>query len=68
MALEKAGFRDVLVALNNAFPGKDVLTMQEVAAYMHIDRRTLLNDKQFPARLVGGRYAIHKAALARYLS
>lgn len=66
--MEKAGFRDVLVMLNEEFPGRDVLTMAEVAQYMHMDRRTLLQDKQFPARLVAGKYAIHKAALARYLS
>lgn len=66
--MEKAGFRDVLVMLNETFPGRDVLTMAEVAQYMHMDRRTLLQDKQFPARRIAGKYAIHKAALARYLS
>lgn len=58
----------MLVMLNETFPGRDVLTMAEVAQYMHMDRRTLLQDKQFPARRIGGKYAIHKAALARYLS
>lgn len=68
MAAEKAAYRDVLECLISAFQGKEVLTISDVTGYMHCDRATLLRDKQFPARKIGGKYVIHVAALARYLS
>ena len=67
MAREKAAYRDVLEMLNEAFPGIDVLTMIEVSDYLRMDRRTLLQDDEFPAVKVAGKYLIHKAPLARWL-
>lgn len=68
MPAEKPSYRDVLERLLDTFGGKDVLTMTEVCLYMHCDRRTLLQDGRFPAKKIGGKYVIHAAALARYLS
>lgn len=65
--MEKEGYRDVLEMLNTAFPGTDVLTMEEVCRYMRMHRQTLIADKKFPKVKLRGKYAIHKAALARYL-
>lgn len=70
--MEKAAYRDVLERLDSVFPGKDVLTIGEVATYMHRDRRTLLADGTFPViekkRRKGATVHVHKAALARYLA
>ncbi|MBQ2938992.1 MAG: helix-turn-helix domain-containing protein [Clostridia bacterium] len=68
MAREKAAFRDVMEMLNVAFPGVDVLTLVEVTQYLRMDRRTLLQDDEFPAVKVAGKYLIHKAPLARWLA
>ena len=70
--MEKAAYRDVLERLDAVFPDRDILTIGEVAAYMHQDRRTLLADRAFPViekqRRKGATVHVHKAALARYLA
>ena len=70
--MEKEAYRDVLERLDAAFPGRDVLTLSEVAGYMRQDRRTLLADRAFPViekhRRRGATVHVHKAALARYLA
>ena len=68
MPREKAAFRDVLEMLNAAFPNYDTLTLVEVSKYLRMDRRTLLQDEDFPAVKVAGKYLIHKAPLARWLA
>lgn len=68
MSVEKAAYRDVLERLLLAFGGRDILTMHEVCRYLHRDPRTLLADRNFPAKKIGRSRVIHTAALARYLS
>ena len=65
--MEKPGYRDALERLLNVFGGRDVLDMGEVCQYLHRDRRTLLQDKSFPAKKIAGKYLINITALARYL-
>ena len=41
MAREKEGYRENLELLGEAFPGKKMLTVEEVSAYLGCDRRTI---------------------------
>lgn len=67
--MEKPGYRDTLERLRELYPGKENLTMAECEKYFHADRRTLLQDKNFPARKLGRKvYIIPLISLARYLT
>lgn len=68
MAKEQADYRNNLEIIRATFPDKASLTMREVAGFLRRDRRTLLKDRTFPAQLVGGKYLISIAGLARYMS
>lgn len=41
MAREKEGYRENLELLGEAFPGKKMLTVEEVSDYLGCDRRTI---------------------------
>lgn len=76
MPREKEGFREQLARLDELFPGKEILSMNEVCKMLRADRHTLLLDKTFPVKKVGGtpgkefngRYLIPKVGLARWLA
>lgn len=75
MPKEKEGYREQLARLDELFPGKEVLSMEEVRKMLHVDRRSLLRDKTFPAKKIGGyaqefkgKYVIPKVALARWMA
>lgn len=68
MAGEKRDYRANLEIIRETFPDKAALSMQEAAGFLRRDRRTLLKDRTFPAQMIGGKYAISVAALARYMS
>jgi excisionase family DNA binding protein len=72
MPKEKNGYRENIAILNEMFPGQNSLGVSEAAAYLGVDRRTvvrLINKKMLPANNVGcGKYNIYrisKLALAR---
>jgi hypothetical protein len=67
MSREKEGFREQLDRLDAKYPGKEVLSIKEASEYLDTDRHCLTNDKDFPAKKVGGKLIIPKVALARYL-
>ena len=62
MPKEKEAYRDNLERIIFAFPGKEVLTVKDVALWMKKDPRTV--KKQFPFK----EYGISIATLARALS
>lgn len=75
MSREKEGFREQLERLDETFPGREVLKLEECCRYLGLYRRTLLGDKTFPARKTGeirnsmsGTYIVPKVALARWLA
>lgn len=68
MAREKALFRDNLERLRELFPGVEVLTMDETCKLLRMDRRTLLSDKDCPAKKVSGKYIVPIVKLASYMS
>lgn len=68
MAREREDYRANLEILQTKYPGRCSLTIQEACAVMERDRRTLLKDRAFPARMIGNKYVISISALARYMS
>lgn len=73
MPREKDGFREQLARLDEQFPGREALNLQEAIQITGLDRRTLLSDRGFPARRMGsavstgGKYMVPKVALAKWL-
>lgn len=77
MPREKEGFREQLARLDELFPGQEVLAMNDVCKLLRADRRTLICDKTFPLKKIGGpgsngefagRYIIPKVGLARWMA
>lgn len=68
MAREKPDYRATLELLQSTYPGRVELGIAEVARLLNRDRRTLLKDRTFPARMIGNKYSISITALARYMS
>ena len=73
MPREKEGFREQLARLDEQFPGREAINIQEAIQLTGLDRRTLLSDQDFPARKMGskastgGKYMIPKVAFAKWL-
>lgn len=68
MAREKELFRDNLVRLDAAFPGRELLPLKEAAKYAGIPYKVAWADKTFPKKFVGRCLYVPKAQLASYLS
>lgn len=68
MAREKELFRDNLGRLDEAFPGRELISLREAAAYVGITYKVAWADKRFPKKPVGQRLYVPKAQLASYLS
>lgn len=62
MPREKADFRDLLERLDTAFPGKELLEKQEIAAWLGVNPRTVSRRYNFP------RGKVTKTAVARAVS
>ena len=50
------------------FPGRDTITLNACAKYLHMDARTLKADKRFPLRQIDKSYIVPLIALAKYLA
>lgn len=70
MAREKEAYRDNLARLDEFFPGKEILTPNDVVAFTGVCRPTVMKLFDFNSKLVGKRkdHFISKAKLARELS
>lgn len=69
MPREKEAYRDTLESLLRRFPDREAITVDEAAEILHMDRRILLADKNFPTVKVGERrYRIPLVRLARWMS
>lgn len=64
---EAEGYRESLEFLTDLFPGKATIGIAECCKAIGRDRRTLLSDKNFPAKQVGNRYTIALPELARWM-
>lgn len=67
---EPDGYREQLERLSECYPGIEVLTLPEVCKMLRRHRQTLLADKSFPAKRLGGKgkYYIPIVGLARWLT
>lgn len=63
MPREKEAYRDNLERILDAFPGREVITITELARWLHLDPRTV--KRKFPIKEGLG---ISVASLARFLS
>lgn len=61
-------YRDHLERLLELFQQRDIISMDELCAYLHMDRRTILKDKKCPAKKIAGKYVVPLVNLARYLT
>lgn len=59
MPREKADYRELLMRLDESFPGRELLTREEVATFLGVNPRTVKRRYDFPA----GR--VTKTAVAR---
>ena len=68
MPREKEGFHEQLEALYELF-GRDraMIPLQEAAAYVGADKRTLMARRDFPLKKIGRCYRVPLVALARWL-
>lgn len=65
---ETEGYRPQLELLTDMFPARAAITVNECQTALGIDRRTLLAERKFPARKIGGKYAVPLTELARWLT
>lgn len=49
MPREKANFRDTLERLDTAYPGRELLTREEIAAFLGVNPKTVKRRYDFPA-------------------
>jgi len=70
MAREPEGYRIQLEHLTQRYPGREVISLQEVCEMLKCGRRKLLADKTFPVKQVGGKgkYYIPVVGLARWMT
>lgn len=54
-------------ALRDRFGTAALISLNDAAAYLGVDRRTLLKDRSFPVRKVGTQYRVPLVGLARWL-
>lgn len=65
---EAEGYRPQLELLTDMFPARAAITVNECQSALGIDRRVLLADRNFPAKKIGGKYAVPLTELARWLT
>lgn len=63
MARERPDYRDLLERLDRAFPGRELLTRDELALFLGVSRQTVYNRYSFPPRA-----KISKTQAARAIS
>lgn len=67
MPREAEGYRPQLELLTDLFPGRAAIGITECQAVLGLDRRTLLADRNFPARQIGSKYTVPLTELARWM-
>ena len=69
MPREKEGFHEQLEAIYEHFGNEPALiSLDKAAAYVGVDKRTLLEDRSFPVKNIGRCYRVPLVALARWLA
>ena len=62
-------YREQLARLAESYPGKEVLSIQEVCKMFGCNRRKLLADRSFPAKQIcgKGKYFVPLPMLAKWM-
>lgn len=68
MPREKEGFRDQYRMLAERFPDKEAISVTEACSLLGVDRRVIVETKDFPKIRLGAKYIIPLVALARWMS
>ena len=68
MPRELEDYRDNIALLTQMFPNKATLSVEEAAAVIGCDKRTIISNKEVPTVRVGRRVTVPLVGLARYLS
>lgn len=68
MGREKELYRENLVRLDAAFPGRDMIRLVEAATYIGVHADTLRGSRDFPKRRMGRVWVVPKVKLASWLS
>ncbi len=68
MAREKEDYRINLERLLEKFGSVEVIGLKEVCEYLRCDKRTVIGDKKFPLKQLGGKYIVPLTGFARWLS
>lgn len=68
MAKEKELYRENLVRLDAAFPGREMLTLSEASSYTGIGVKLLRQSKAFPKMRLNRNWMVPKTRLASWLS
>lgn len=63
MPKERQDYRDLLERLDRAFPGREMLTRDDLAYFLGVTRQTVYNRYSFPSRV-----RISKTQAARAIS
>ena len=67
-SMDRDVYTETLARLRELFPGRDTITLNACAKYLHMDARTLKADKRFPLRQIDKSYIVPLIALAKYLA
>lgn len=65
--MDKPGYREQLADLHSRYDA-GTISLADAAAYLRIDRRTLLADRTFPVIKAGRSYRVSLVALARWMT
>lgn len=68
MSCEKEDYRSNMERVLEKFPNQEMISLNSVAEWVKIDKRNLMQDKNFPIKKVGGRYFVTVVGLSRWLS
>lgn len=68
MPREKVDFRDNLAFLASRFPDRAGLELNECCELFHCDRKTIMEDTEFPHKKISGKIVIPIPALAKWMS
>lgn len=68
MPREFEDYRDNIALLTQMFPNRATITVEEAAAVIGCDKRTIISNNDVPTIHIGRKIAVPMVGLARYLS
>ena len=65
---EKETYREHLTEIRERFGEAELLPLRDVAKYLGVDVRSLMQDHTFPVKKLGALYKVSAVNLARWLA